>query len=57
MALGEIMRSQPKDNISESIDNPEVLCDPETCGRPGHKNGFGNAISSHLAAIRTLSGI
>jgi hypothetical protein len=51
--------------ISESIDNPEVLCDSETWDRPGftlafrgwRKNGFKNATSSHLAAVKTLSGI
>jgi hypothetical protein len=31
----ETMVSDVKEYISESIDNPEVLCDPETWDRPG----------------------
>jgi hypothetical protein len=61
----ETMVPDVKEYISESIDNPEVLCDSETWDRPGlrlsfrgwRKNGFRNATSSHLAAIRTLSSI
>ncbi len=31
----ETMVPEVKEYISESIDNPEVLCDPETCDRAG----------------------
>jgi hypothetical protein len=31
----ETMVPEAKEYISESIDNPEVLCDPETWDRPG----------------------
>src|SRR5215468_1289221 len=61
----ETMVPDAKEYISESIDNPQVFCDSETWDRPGFtlvlswlaQNGFRNATSSHLAAVRTLSSI
>jgi hypothetical protein len=61
----ETMVPDAKEYISESIDNPEVLCDSETWDRRGlrlsfhgwRKNGFRNATSWHLRAVRSLSSI
>src|SRR5215470_356740 len=60
----ETMMPDAKEYISESIDNPEVLCDSDGIDRAlrlffrgWRKNGCRNATSSHLAAVRTLSSI
>jgi hypothetical protein len=57
----ERMVPDAKEYILETIDDPEAIYDPEIWDTPGftgwHKNGFKDAISSHLAAVRTLSSI
>ena len=54
-----------KEYISETIDDPEAIYDPEIWDTPGlcwsfrgwHKNGIKDATSSRIAAVRTLSSI
>jgi hypothetical protein len=55
-----------KEYISETIDDPEAIYDPEIWDTSGfalvpfrgwHKNGIKDAASSHLSAVRTLSNI
>ena len=53
-----------KEYISETIDDPEAIYDPEIWDTPGFtlvlswpKNGIKDATSSRIAAVRTLSSI
>jgi hypothetical protein len=51
-----------KEYISEMIDDPEAIYDPEIWDTPGFtrgwpKNGIKDATSSRIAAVRTLSSI
>jgi hypothetical protein len=62
----EMIVPDAKAYISETIDDPETMYDPEIWDTPGfarlsfrgwHKNGIEDATSSHLAAVRTRSNI
>ena len=61
----ERMVPDAKEYISETIDDPETIYDPEIWIHLGqrwsfrgwHKNGIEDATRSHLAAARTLSNI
>jgi hypothetical protein len=54
-----------KEYISETIDDPETIYDPEIWGTPDlrwsfrgwHENGIEDVTNSHPASVRTLSNI